>query len=175
MEEINFFIVAPHWYFRSHMGLLTVCAHHYEGLAWLVLFYVLLCYLPHLHRFWGRASTVPVATSEAAALTHSGVQELAYVSFVGSVLYVGGTLPCGRFYYESVDGFFGNSILRLSYEWVYLYLGCAAHVLERLERWFATVPASATSVLAESQAAAGVLEGGEGSSPKLGSDKSLGE
>lgn len=33
MEEINFFIVAPHWYFRAHMGLLTVCAHHYEGLA----------------------------------------------------------------------------------------------------------------------------------------------
>lgn len=33
MEEVNFFIVAPHWYFRPHMGLLTVCAHHYEGLA----------------------------------------------------------------------------------------------------------------------------------------------
>jgi len=33
VEEINFFIVAPHWYFRPHMGLLTVCAHHYEGLA----------------------------------------------------------------------------------------------------------------------------------------------
>lgn len=32
MEEINFFIVAPHWYFRPHMGLLTVCAQHYEGL-----------------------------------------------------------------------------------------------------------------------------------------------
>lgn len=33
MEEINFYSVAPHWYFRAHMGLLTVCAHHYEGLA----------------------------------------------------------------------------------------------------------------------------------------------
>lgn len=32
VEDINFFIVAPHWYFRAHMGLLTVCAQHYEGL-----------------------------------------------------------------------------------------------------------------------------------------------
>jgi hypothetical protein len=32
MEDINFFIVGPHWYFRPHMGLLTICATHYEGL-----------------------------------------------------------------------------------------------------------------------------------------------
>jgi hypothetical protein len=50
MEEINFFIVAPHWYFRAHMGLLTICAHHYEGLAWFAAFYLLLCYTPHLYR-----------------------------------------------------------------------------------------------------------------------------
>ncbi len=50
MEEINFFIVAPHWYFRAHMGLLTVCAQHYEGLAWLVGFYATLSFIPHAHR-----------------------------------------------------------------------------------------------------------------------------
>jgi len=52
------------------------------------------------------------------------------------MLYVGGTLPCGRFYYENVDGFFGNSFLRLSYEYVYLYLGLLAHVSDRLERLY---------------------------------------
>lgn len=31
-EDMNFFIVGPHWYFRPHMGLLTICAKHYEGL-----------------------------------------------------------------------------------------------------------------------------------------------
>ena len=51
VEDINFFIVAPHWYFRPHMGLLTVCARHYEGLGWLVGFYVLLCLLPQIHRY----------------------------------------------------------------------------------------------------------------------------
>jgi hypothetical protein len=52
MEEINFFIVAPHWYFRPHMGLLTVCAQHYEGLFWLVSFYLLLALLPTLFRLF---------------------------------------------------------------------------------------------------------------------------
>jgi len=33
VEDVNFFIVGPHWYFRAHMGLLTVCSEHYEGLA----------------------------------------------------------------------------------------------------------------------------------------------
>lgn len=58
--------------------------------------------------------------------------------FFGSIIYVGGTLPCGRFYYENVDGFFGNSFLRLSYEYVYLYLGLFAHLVERLERSYAS-------------------------------------
>jgi hypothetical protein len=29
----NFFIVAPHWYFRPLMGLLVVSPSHYEGLG----------------------------------------------------------------------------------------------------------------------------------------------
>jgi len=59
-----------------------------------------------------------------------------YVGFFSSILYVGGTLPCGRFYYENIDGFFGNAFLRLSYEYLYLYLGLFAHVIDQLERRF---------------------------------------
>jgi hypothetical protein len=58
------------------------------------------------------------------------------LGFACSLAYVGGTLPCGRFYYENVDGFFGNSFLRLSYEYIYLYLGFVAHVTDRLERLY---------------------------------------
>ena len=54
----------------------------------------------------------------------------------GSILYVGGTLPCGRFYYENIEGFFGNSRLRVSYEYVYVYLGFLAHVIDSFERWY---------------------------------------
>jgi len=70
-------------------------------------------------------------------MRQSGVQEVLYVAFFSSILYVGGTLPCGRFYYENVDGFFGNTFLRLSYQYLYLYLGLLAHVVDQLERRYA--------------------------------------
>ena len=70
-------------------------------------------------------------------MRHSGLQEVLYVCFFGSILYVGGTLPCGRFYYENIDGFFGNAFLRLSYEYLYLYLGVLAHLADQLERRYA--------------------------------------
>jgi len=82
---------------------------------------------------WASASTTP-RQPESAPLRQSPIQELLYFGLVGSMLYVGGTLPCGRFYYENVDGFFGNSFLRLSYEYVYLYLGLLAHVVDKAER-----------------------------------------
>jgi len=71
-------------------------------------------------------------------MRQSWVQEVLYVGFFGSILYVGGTLPCGRFYYENIDGFFGNAFLRLSYEYIYLYLGLLAHLVEQLERRYAS-------------------------------------
>jgi len=147
MEEVNFFIVAPHWYFRPHMGLLTVCAHHYEGLAWLVGFYVLLCYTPHLYRTLNQGQVRPVTSSfkfsvgDVTLTRQSYVQEILYASLFSSILYVGGTLPCGRFYYENVDGFFGNSLLRLTYEYIYIYLGFLAHFVDYFERSLGIRPA----------------------------------
>lgn len=76
--------------------------------------------------------------AETAPVRQSWIQEVLYVAFFGSIIYLGGTLPCGRFYYENVDGFFGNSFLRLSYEYVYLYLGVLAHAVDRLERSYAS-------------------------------------
>lgn len=135
MEDINFFIVAPHWYFRPHMGLLTVCAQHYEGLAWLVGFYLLLCFMPHLYRLFNGRS-LAVGRTDSVVVRHSKLQQAAFVLFFASLVYVDGTLPCGRFYYEGAEGFFGNSFLRLSYQYLYLYLGVIAHALDLLERWY---------------------------------------
>lgn len=74
---------------------------------------------------------------ESSPLRSSLIQDALFFGLVASLTYVGGTLPCGRFYYENVDGFFGNSFLRLSYEYVYLYLGFIAHITDRAERAFA--------------------------------------
>jgi hypothetical protein len=139
MEEINFFIVAPHWYFRPHMGLLTVCAEHYEGLFWLVSFYLLLGMLPHLYRVFNTDSFGQLR-GEVIAMRYSPLQQGLYVVFFSCVTYVGGTLPAGRFYYEAVEGFFGNSFLKMSYQFIYLYLGLLIHNADHVERWLRSLP-----------------------------------
>lgn len=73
-------------------------------------------------------------------MRHSPVQQAAYILFVGSIAYVGGTLPCGRFYYEAVEGFFGNVFLKLSYQYIFLYMGLIVHLLDLAERGFLATP-----------------------------------
>jgi hypothetical protein len=134
MEDINFFIVAPHWYFRPHMGLLTVCAQHYEGLFWMGSFYFLLNSMPHLYRIFNQNKEAHTAHTEGTSLRHSPLQQGLFLMFLMSLVYVGGTLPSGRFYYEAVEGFFGNSFLRLSYQYIFIYMGFLAHAADRAER-----------------------------------------
>lgn len=147
VEDINFFIVAPHWYFRPHMGLLTVCAQHYEGLFWMGSFYFLLNSMPHLYRIFNQNKESHSAHTEGTALTHSPLQQLLFLAFLMSLVYVGGTLPSGRFYYESVEGFFGNSILRLSYQYIFIYMGFLAHAADRSERWLSSLPRQKNKML----------------------------
>lgn len=139
VEDLNFFIVAPHWYFRAHMGLLTVCAQHYEGLFWMGAYYMLLCFLPGLYRLFNQDKFGFVRVDNIA-MRHSRLQQSAYTVFLGSILYCGSALPCGRFYYEAVEGFFGNIFLKLSYQYVYLYMGLIVHVIDMIERGLLSVP-----------------------------------
>jgi len=60
-------------------------------------------------------------------MRESVVQRALFVAYVGSSLYVGGTLPCARFYYEGEEGFFGNLFLRVSYQYLYAYLALVLH------------------------------------------------
>jgi quinol-cytochrome oxidoreductase complex cytochrome b subunit len=136
-EDINYFVVAPHWYFRAHMGLLTVCAQHYEGLAWLVGFYPLLALTP----LWSRLSGGAPTLADTIPMRSSIVQQSLFVALAASVWYVAGTLPCGRFFYEGVEGFFGNAFLRASYQFVYAYLAFVAHAADRVERAVLALPA----------------------------------
>ena len=107
---------------------------------------LLLNFMPHLFRLFS-GSRLRGARVETIPTRQSPVQQALYVGFFGSLLYVGGTLPCGRFYYEGVEGFFGNSVLRLSYQYVYVYMGLLAHVSDTLERWYQGLPAWRARVL----------------------------
>ena len=52
LDEIRFYGVAPHWYFRTSMGLLVVSPSHYEGLMWMGLWFVLLASLPLIYNLY---------------------------------------------------------------------------------------------------------------------------
>lgn len=134
MEDMNFYIVGPHWYFRPHMGLLTICAQHYEGLFWLAAYYAILATMPLLSRIANPGRSAYKELPEFMSMTESYLQPLLYILFVGSMLYVGGTLPCARFYYEGEEGFFGNIWLRLSYQYIYAYLLVIVHWMDKVER-----------------------------------------
>lgn len=82
---------------------------------------------------------------DLTALRESPLQETLFICFIAAMLYLGGTLPCGRFYYENVDGFFGNAVLRVSYEFVYLYLAVFLHAGERVERSIVRLPQLTTA------------------------------
>lgn len=139
VEDINFFIVGPHWYFRPHMGLLTVCAQHYEGLFWLVFYYVSLTLLP----VWSRIINLGFNSLKSLVISlptkDSKIQKITFLIFVLSLAYVGGTLPCARFYYADDEGFFGNSLLRLSYQYLYIYLIFIVHYVDKIEKRVCTI------------------------------------
>lgn len=136
VEDINFFIVGPHWYFRPHMGLLTVCAQHYEGLFWLIMYYVLIAMLPVISNLYNIKKNINATDFNNIPMQESLIQFTLFIFFVMSLLYVGNTLPCARFYYEEEEGFFGNSFLRLSYQYIYVYLFMIIHVVDKLESMY---------------------------------------
>lgn len=134
MEDINFFIVGPHWYFRPHMGLLTICSQHYEGLFWLLSYYVILAFLPLWSKIIQNSKLLGPLSADYIPMRESVTQQFFFLLFIASMIYIGGTLPCARFYYEGDEGFFGNSLLRLSYQYIYSYLFFFIHFIDRLER-----------------------------------------
>jgi hypothetical protein len=112
---------------------LTVCAQHYEGLFWLIAFYALLASLPTVSRLLNAGSTQAVRGDQTPT-RQSLTQTWGFVALWASMIYVCGTLPCGRFYYEGVEGFFGNTVTRLSYQYIYIFLGAGVHFNEAVER-----------------------------------------
>jgi len=47
-NDIRFFGVAPHWYFRPYMAWLTSCPYHKIGLFGIILFFFLFFFQPNI-------------------------------------------------------------------------------------------------------------------------------
>lgn len=126
LDEIRYYGVAPHWYFRPLMGILVVAPTHYEGLMWMGLFFLLLAAAPVFYNFYNSGhKNIPVL-----ALQDSFIQSVLFAFFLLSLFTTASILPCGRYYYDPEGGYTGNSWLKFSYQYIYWYLGWIIHHLD---------------------------------------------
>ena len=128
-DEIRFYGVAPHWYFRPLMGLLVIAPTHYEGLMWMGLFFLLLTFTPVIYNFYNNSDkNIPIIPMQ-----NSLVQTFLFIFFMMSIFIVASMLPCGRYYYEPEGGYVGNPWVKLSFQYIYLYLGWFLHHLDLID------------------------------------------
>ncbi len=130
-DEIRFYGVAPHWYFRPFMGILIIAPTHYEGLAWVILYFLLLTFMPVFYNFFN-TNEVQVAP---VPMQSSPLQSGFFILFLASVAVVASILPCGRYYYEPEGGYGGNPWVKFSLQYVYFYLGFIAHHLDIIDHF----------------------------------------
>jgi hypothetical protein len=131
LDEIRFYGVAPHWYFRPFMGILVISPTHYEGLMWMALFFVLLTFLPIIYNWYNvynkHLPTIP--------MQNSLIQTSMFMIFVMSLFCTASILPCGRYYYEPEGGYVGNSWIKFSLQYIYIYLAWIIHHLDILDHY----------------------------------------
>lgn len=131
LDEIRFYGVAPHWYFRPLMGLLTITPTHYEGLLWMVAWFVMLAILPMINNFYNSGVRyLPSIPAQSSLL-----QTSAFILFMLSIYCAASMLPCGRYYYDPEGGYVGNPWVKFSYQYAYLYLAWFVHHIDRLEHY----------------------------------------
>jgi len=131
VDEIRFYGVAPHWYFKPLMGLLTITPTHYEGLLWMGAWFVLIASLPLLNSFYNSGlQHFPIIPAQSSL-----VQTSAFILFMMSMYCMQSMLPCGRYYYDPEGGYVGNPWVKFSYQYAYLYLAWFLHHLDRLEHY----------------------------------------
>jgi len=131
LDDIRFYGVAPHWYFRPLMGVLVITPTHYEGLMWVMLYFVLISSLPVMYNIYNSfnkyVATIP--------MQNSLLQTSAFIIFMLSLFCVASMLPCGRYYYEPEGGYVGNPWVKFSLQYSLVYLGWLLHHLDVLDHY----------------------------------------
>lgn len=129
LDEIRFYGVAPHWYFRPYMGILVISPTHYEGLMWVILYFILITFLPLFYNIYNHYTNY----NPIIVMQNSLLQTFAFLWFMMSIYCISSILPCGRYYYEPEGGYVGNPWIKLSLQYSYLYLFWLIHHLDALD------------------------------------------
>lgn len=130
-DEMRFYGVAPHWYFRPLMGLLTIAPTHFEGVMWLVLYFILLAATPVFYSFY----LTGIKDLKITPMKDSVVQTILFSIFLLTLFTTASILPCGRYYYDVEGGYVGNTILKWSYQYIYWYLGLILHMSDIIDNY----------------------------------------
>ena len=114
--DMRFLSVAPHWYFRSYMGWLLLCPHHYIGIYGMI-FFLIIIYFQVIIKFiikfiFDKKSTINSIPEFSQTLW------IIFISLLMSIFYTNTTLPYGRFY----NRILGNPALIVAYVYVFYYL-----------------------------------------------------
>lgn len=129
INDVRFYGVAPHWYFRPFMAWLTVCPMHLEGIFGLLLLFFALYHQPTLagstNRDYYRLKIFSDGKNNQKTLNPKNINmdinlinQLLFYTFLMALLYTTTFLPAGR-YYQRV---YGNTGLLVSYFYVMAYL-----------------------------------------------------
>nr|QPL15892.1 cytochrome b [Strombidium sp.] len=131
LDEIRFYGVAPHWYFRPYMGLLVITPTHYEGLMWMGLFFIFLTFLPVIYGYY----TAHHYYISVIPMQNSILQSTFFILFLSSLFTASSMLPCGRYYYDPEGGYVGNPWVKYSFQYIYIYLGWLIHHLDIIDHY----------------------------------------
>lgn len=118
VNDVRYFGVAPHWYFRAYMGWLNVCPSFYVGIFGLAFFILCLA----LQNWLKRGQYLYLSQACLFTSPHFNIAYVTfYTFFVLSSFYTFSILPYGRFY----NRLGGNVSLLFSYFFILLYLSNA--------------------------------------------------
>lgn len=133
VNDVRFYGVAPHWYFRPFMAWLLVCPHHKTGIFGLLFLFITLMYQPNIHGYddneglnsstalslyWSTNKFLSLPTKYNKIITLSLYKQMLYTWFIMCALYTTSFLPYGRFY----NRLGGNIAMLYSYMFVFVYL-----------------------------------------------------
>jgi len=128
VNDIRFYGVAPHWYFRPLMAWLLVCPFHKMGIAGLLFFFISLFFQPNVYgdsefNMYTKKNTVFFKflsgyTPKEFNIETNLIYQTAYGYFFMAGLYTFSFLPYGRFY----NRLGGNFVMLLAYTYFFSYL-----------------------------------------------------
>lgn len=133
LNDVRYYGVAPHWYFRPFMAWLIACPFHRTGIFGLVFFFCILYYQPNLHgtteqNNYGKKILMLLAfklgRDDAFSTNYNSIELNTYFQFFFFIymwcsFYTTSFLPYGRFF----NRIGGNWGFLGAYFFVFFYLG----------------------------------------------------